>query len=316
MSSTDNDNGVTINSTRVGGNKENGVTLNSTRLMINSSRVKNKSRNVSLLKKVFNSTSLVQHTRTQDGTINSEADNSKASPRGGRKLNISLHNLSQTIKINKAIDSHRKKQQRDSVIVKQAKQKEELLKEEKNEECDKVYEEAYEEYKERGFIRDFLRSRDHRIIKEGISSDKFYQKKENYINFKSDCLIFPYIRNHFIFSQKKRIDDRIALLTTPNTIDTNTQVYLNLLKRKCQKNKDERVFSIEKYNKKDLIDAKIEDVYKKIYGNIPKLVNIDTYDYNDYLNYKYDRYEKVYFAENDVKTLVLNFDSVKFSEDL
>jgi hypothetical protein len=251
-------------------------------------------------KNSFQSSSVVQYTRTKEGTITSE--DSKVSPRA--RLNLSNSNLNHMLKVQKAMDRQHRKSLRDANIINIAKLKEEALREERNEEGDKIYEVAYEENKQKGFIKDFLKKKDTQIIKDGLV-DKFYQVKENFVNFKTDCLLYPHLRNHF--SKNQSVDDRMSVLCQPNSIDTNTQIHLNLLKMKYQKTKDENKFIVEKVNtKKDLIDAKIEDVYKKIYGNVTKLVNIDTYDYNDYLNYKYDRYEKVNFADDVVKCIVLN----------
>jgi hypothetical protein len=258
---------------------------------------KEKSRNIVIRgKKSFQSA--IQYTQTKEGTLTTM--DSKISPRNG--LNVSNTNLSHMLKIQKVIDKQQRKSIRDASLIKTAKLKEELLKEERNEEKDKVHENVFKLNKQRDFIKDFLKTKDSQLIKEGLL-DKFYQVKENFVNFKNDCLIYPHIRNNFTVNESS--DKQMLQLTSPNSIDTNTQLYLNLLKMKYQKIKDNNKIA-QTYNKRDVIDEKIEDVYKKIYGNISKLVNIDTYDYNDYFNYKYDRYEKVYFSNKDVKTIVLN----------
>jgi hypothetical protein len=204
------------------------------------------------------------------------------------------------------MEQHQKKLERDVLLIKNARLKEELRREEKKEEVDKIYENMFQEAKQRGFIRDFLKTKDSRVIRESLLDD-FYKKKENLINFKIDSKIVPNIRNHMI-SKFKNVEEKMKVLTLPNSIDVNTQLYLNIMKRKCQKMKDDQILNEELNSKKDIVDLKIEDVYRRIYGNAPKLVNIDTYDYNDYLLYKYDRYDKVGFASQQIKEIILNVD--------
>jgi hypothetical protein len=256
------------------------------------------------IKKTLATTSYIQRTLTiNEPTISSYQDTiQNLNTISTNKIKRSTTSLTGYIAVQKAIDENHQKNERNYKLIRQARIKETMLREERRERYDNIHEAAFQEAKQRGFIRDFLKTKDSRIIREGLL-DEFYNKKENYINFKSDCLLVPNIRNHMV-NRCKNFDERIQLLTNPNSIDLNTQLYLNLLKRKCQKAKDDKIKTEEKNSKKDIIDLKIEDVYRRIYGHVPKLVNIDTYDYNDYLLYKYDRYDKVGFASKEIKDII------------
>jgi hypothetical protein len=261
-----------------------------------------KSRNNKASRKTLVS-SAMNHRTTLEATIHSECLGSNRSINNKTRLDLSSPRVKQSIRIQKAIITQRKKNEYDHNLIKTAKQKVIMEMEERREQVDKVSQEAYEEYKQRGFIRDFLKSKDYLLIREGLN-EPFYKKRENLINFKADSMVIPNIRNHMM-TENRPLDERIRTLLNINSIDIQTQIYLNVMKRKCQRDKDEKRLSIERITKKDVIDAKVEDVFRKVYGNIVKLENIDTYDYNDYLLFKYDRYDKVDFAREDVKGIVL-----------
>jgi hypothetical protein len=246
----------------------------------------------------------IQRTLTyKEGTLSSIQDTIQSLP--SPIVKMSSKNLVNLISVHRAIEKQKTKAEKDAQIIRNARLKEEMLREEKKEERDNIFESFFQEAKQKAFIRDFLKSKDTRVFKEGFKDDGFYRSKENLINFKNDCLLVPSIRNHMV-NQFKTLEEKMNILTLPNSIDMNTQLNLNLLKRKCQKTKDDKKLTEEINSKKDIVDLKIEEVYRRIYGAVPKLVNIDTYDYNDYLLYKYDRYNEVNFASSKIKDIVLN----------
>jgi hypothetical protein len=243
------------------------------------------------------STGADTHTSSQDTFIQSF--------RTPQKVAISATRLDRLINIRKAIDDQHKKSQRTAELLKVAKMREDMKLQDLNEGIDKVTESQFHEAKQKSFIRDFLKMKENRIA-SGLADD-FYKSRENFINFKSECLLVPNIRNNIITKFKNK-EEKLKLLTQHNSIDFNSQLYLNLLKRKCQKAKDDRVLVEEANSKKDIVDLKIEDVYRRMYGNGSRLVDIDPYDYHDYLLYKYDRYEKVGFASNRIKNVISSID--------
>ena len=89
-----------------------------------------------------------------------------------------------------------------------------------------------------------------------------------------------------------------------NSIDPTTQLYLNVLKRRFQKDKDNREMEYIKMKKRDIIDKKIDELYKKLFGNAINDI-IEIKDYHDYLSLKYDKYMNVQLANNEIRKEIM-----------
>jgi hypothetical protein len=171
---------------------------------------------------------------------------------------------------------------------------------EEEEKMDRIHTEALVEDKERKFIRNFLQSKEGKVnIK---SRDSFYSIIENNINFSVDSKIVPSIKN-ILVKDRPNMEDMVNYIVDPNCIDMTYQRYLNLLKRQYQREKDDQLNEFNNRMKRDILDIKIDLLYRKLYGN-KKVENIEKYDYNEYLSYKYDRYDRVDVADEFTKIVI------------
>jgi hypothetical protein len=218
------------------------------------------------------------------------------------KHNLASNKSLQAIKINSLIQRQKTQKIKDKVLVENYIISEQMKKIEEEEKMDRIHTEALVEDKERKFIRDFLRSKEGKV---NINhSDSFYSVIENNINFSVDSKIVPSMKN-ILVNDRQNIDDMVNYIVDPNCIDVTYQKYLNLLKRQYQKEKDEQLNEYRKRMKRDILDIKIDLLYKKLYGN-KKVENIEKYDYNEYLFYKYDRYARIDVADEFVKNVIKN----------
>ena len=163
-------------------------------------------------------------------------------------------------------------------------------------------------------IRNLLKRKENKLNFKKTDKDDFYDKFENKINFLSDAYLLPELKNHFTCSINKKTykncvrNETIEFENIHNVIDKTTLIYLNTLKLKYQKQKDERETISDNRSPKGPTSPQ-----KKREENEDK-----KYDYNyfflieDFLDYKYRRYEKTGFTteEKIINIIQNNFDEL------
>lgn len=161
------------------------------------------------------------------------------------------------------------------------------------------------EEKQKQFIREFLKSKNNKLNQEKIENTLTNYKYENKINYLSDVFIVPNIKNH-IFTLKQENDDKLKFLNYQNAIDPHTRTYLNSLKRKFQEEKDyKEIYS--KPTPNDKIEEKINQTFRKFYNETNEKIDyFQNYEFNDYLKYKYEKYNSVKLVDDSTKEIIFS----------
>ena len=181
-------------------------------------------------------------------------------------------------------------------------------------------------------IKNFLTAKDNKLNQTLVKNDSFYSKFENKVNFLYDMNLIPNFKNN-LGNFLKNVDDEIYIICN-NYIDHGISVYLNKLKVKIQKRKDEKLKKINLKNRKiDLKNIKklnneeekkyydnlIKDDYnildeylkeKKNLINSPEQIKNDDeriYELNDFFENKYVKYKNVKFTNERIKEKIFNF---------
>jgi len=161
------------------------------------------------------------------------------------------------------------------------------------------------------------------------SSDKFYHKIENKMNFKADILLTPYLKNKLIPNNKekdfysnspkiykpkkylsvegdikKTREETDKFEINPNHIDHNTSKCLSVLKRLFQKEKDS--------NTKINLNKDNQDVYQDKYDfKFSHFRNLDEWynrEQKEYFTFNIMRYKNIKIVNDDrIKNTVMTF---------
>ena len=193
---------------------------------------------------------------------------------------------------------------------------------------DKVPNKSIEDIKILDNIKIFLTAKDNKLNQTLVKNDSFYSKFENKVNFLYDMNLIPNFKNN-LGNFLKNVDDEIYIICN-NYIDHGINVYLNKLKIKIQKRKDEKLKknrkidlkNIKKLNneeEKKYYDNLIKDDYnildeylkeKKNLINSPEQIKNDDeriYELNDFFENKYVKYKNVKFTNERIKEKIFNF---------
>ena len=176
-----------------------------------------------------------------------------------------------------------------------------------------------------------LLTNDSKFNQTNFQRESFYDIYVNKINFIFDSRIFPTMKNNLM---NITIDIRKSKEWTKlNYIDTNTMLYLNQLRVKIQREKDEKIQKNEvKINLTEVLEKKrnrgsivegMEGIYFKnpsFYIENKEVVidnNEDLYNIEKFFLHKGASYEVVYFATPKLKNILFNnkFDLTENSID-
>jgi hypothetical protein len=193
---------------------------------------------------------------------------------------------------------------------------------------DKVPNKSLEDMKILDNIKNFLTAKDSKLNQALVKNDIFYSKFENKVNFLYDINLVPNFKNNLVNNFLKNVDDEIYIICN-NYIDHGINIYLNKLKVKIQKRKDEKLIKSKKidltkiknlneekqkyYNNLIKDDYNILDDYikqKKNLINSPEQIkNYDEtiYELNDFFENKYIKYKNVKFTNERIKEKIFNF---------
>ncbi len=165
------------------------------------------------------------------------------------------------------------------------------------------------------FIKNFL-SENNKLNQIELNSDHKRTFYEKYLDYCNDVYVVPFIKNR-MFTQgnpllPRESKDFTTKFNSQNSLDKNTIKYLNSLRIKYQRLKDENPFSedlmAEKENKeKKDKDKKISEMVSKIlFKEAEAKLSSNNSKYKKYFIYKYENYNDAQLADSKVKIL-LNF---------
>lgn len=156
--------------------------------------------------------------------------------------------------------------------------------------------------KQKKEMRNFFQNKNNKLNNLQVNTNNFFDKFENQVNYLSETYSVPQIKNHFVNYSKIKMPNQneitFEIQGMENSIDKITQIYLNSLKFKYQLEKDLGKMIISKPEKK-----KMSLIEQELYNKNDMCENYIT---EDFFFHKYDRYEKVGFANDKVKTIIEN----------
>ena len=127
-----------------------------------------------------------------------------------------------------------------------------------------------------------------------IKNDKFYEQKENKINFIEDILYYPYLQNKFQI--RKCFDEAHELLALPNYLSKKNHVALNKERRK-------KMLVQEKNKNKVMLYARNDEMEQNKENNFYEKLH---YEFKEYFM-KRDLYKNVGICQNNkVRGLCFN----------
>jgi len=141
-----------------------------------------------------------------------------------------------------------------------------------------------------------------------IDNKTTYENKEDLVNYVSDIYILPHIKNNLmsvLASSESESISKNKIINT-NKMDKSVNLYLNSLKIKYQKEKDEMNYD-NKYKNLKVIGSRIDEVYTNCYQNTRDYFDyVFDFDCGNYLIYKYDNYNKIGITEGKEREVIKN----------
>lgn len=155
-------------------------------------------------------------------------------------------------------------------------------------------------------IKNFLCAKDNKLNQIVLAKDKFFDSKENKVNFMFDIYQVPTFKNNFINYSNKMEN----LNQYKNVIDQGINRYLNLLKYSIQKKKDnlknhvvnEKEIEEEKKLKK-LLDEDPNDNVNFLRSR-DRDKNNQIYEIDNFFIHKYSKYQNVRLSSDKIKNVI------------
>ena len=138
-----------------------------------------------------------------------------------------------------------------------------------------------------------------KVVFEGSKNDKFYEQKENKINFIEDILYYPYLQNKFQI--RKCFDEAHELLALPNYLSKKNHIALNKERRK-------KMLVQEKNKSKVMLYARNNEMEQNKENNFYDKLH---YEFKEYFM-KRDLYKNVGICQNNkVRGLCFNQENLE-----
>lgn len=170
-------------------------------------------------------------------------------------------------------------------------------------------------------IYGLLRAKGNKLNQLDIGPESFYKKLENRINFLQDVYQVPYFKNNLLnyFHSENKAK---KLCEYQNYIEHGIVLYLDVLKVKIQREKDELIEEEKRKKNSSIKEEKKEEEVNE--NNIDKLLltldqkddqpisqeeqqkNLNLYELEDFFIHKYVRYESINISCQQAREIILN----------
>jgi hypothetical protein len=204
------------------------------------------------------------------------------------------------------IDKQIKKEKLDKELIKRFDSKENSVSHDSLENDDKVDLIEYEKQKQKNILRDFMHKKLDVVNKNFESGVNLMleNKIEDKVNYFSDVFSIPHLKNNLTNSKSHDSFSTINnMKIDKNKINRSINIYLNSLRIKYQRDKDE-VKSVSKKDTK-IFDNRIKETFSKFHRNTADNFNYRVdFDISNYIIHKYENYNKTDICKTKEKDVI------------